>query len=400
MQKLTLSHLDVKNKKVLMRVDFNVPLSKTGEITDDTRIKASLPSIQYVLSHGGSVILMSHLGRPKGKPEKEFSLAPCAKRLSELLKKPVEMAPDCVGAEVKALTKALKPGQVILLENLRFHKGEEHPDEDPAFVKELAELGDLYVNDAFGTAHRAHASTAAIASYFSGKAAAGFLMEKEIAFLGSALTHPTRPFYAIIGGAKISSKIGVLKALIYKVDGLLIGGGMAYTFFKAQGIPIGNSICEDDHVQEAKEVIDLCRKQGIKLMLPLDTVAVESMDDVSEIKIMDSSKGILNGYEGVDVGPKTIQAFTGVLKDAATIFWNGPLGVFEHPRFAAGTRAVAQAIGGLKATTIVGGGDSIAALQAIGAADKMSHLSTGGGAALEFIEYGTLPGIEVLSNLG
>jgi phosphoglycerate kinase len=397
MPKLTLSHLEVKNKKVLMRVDFNVPLSKKGEITEDTRIRASLSSIQYVLDHGGSLILMSHLGRPNGKIAPEFSLAPCAKRLSELLKKPVLMAPDCIGPAVKQMVDNLKPGQVLLLENLRFHPGEEHPEKEPSFVKQLAELGDLYVNDAFGTAHRSHASTALIANYFPGKAAAGFLMEKEINFLGSALINPKRPFYALIGGAKISSKIGVLKALINKVDGLLIGGGMAYTFYKAQGIPIGNSIHEDNYLKEAKEVIDLCRKRGIKFQLPLDNVSVESIDASSEIKIVESGKGIPNGFQGVDIGPKTVQAFSTLLKEASTIFWNGPLGVFETSRFAVGTKTIAEVIGSLKAITIVGGGDSIAALQAAGVADKMTHLSTGGGASLEFIEHGTLPGINALT---
>lgn len=398
MQKLTLRHLDVKNKKILVRVDFNVPLSKTGEILDDTRISASLPSIQYILQHGGSAILMSHLGRPKGRASKEFSLEPCAKRLSEFLKVPVALAPDCIGTDVKKMVALLQPGQVLLLENLRFHEGEEHPEKDPSFAKELALLGDAYVNDAFGTAHRAHASTEQIAHYFPDKAAAGFLMEKEISFLGSIFTQPVRPFYALIGGAKISTKLGVLKALISKVDGLLIGGGMAYTFFKAQDIPIGLSIYEKDCVNEAKNVMDLCRKRGIPLLLPIDTVIVPSIEEPSKMQVVESRKGIPLGYEGVDIGPQTIQIFVNLLKQAATVFWNGPLGVFENPLFAVGTQSIAKALGDLKATTIVGGGDSIAALQAAGLAERMSHVSTGGGASLEFIEHGILPGISALSN--
>lgn len=344
------------------------------------------------------MILMSHLGRPKDKRLPEFSLAPCAKRLSELLKKTVQMASDCVGPETEKLARGLKPGQVLLLENLRFHRGEEHPEEDPAFVKQLASLGDVYVNDAFGTAHRAHASTATIAQYFPGRAAAGFLLEKEIRFLGSALLDPKHPFYAIIGGAKISTKIGVLKALISKVDALLIGGGMAYTFFKAQGISIGNSIHEDDLLDQAKEIIRACKAAGKKLLLPVDIVVVSTISNDAKMKTVDSSKGIPDGLEGVDIGPKTIQLFTQQLKDAATVFWNGPLGVFEQSNFAKGTNAIAKAIASLKATTIVGGGDSIAALQAAGVADKITHISTGGGASLEYIEFGKLPGIEALSD--
>jgi phosphoglycerate kinase len=395
-QKLSLKELNCQGKKVLMRVDFNVPLTKTGEITDDTRITAALPSIQYVLDHGGSLILMSHLGRPKGKFEKEFSLAPCAKQLSLLLKKPVLMASDCIGPQVDQMVKNLQPGQVILLENLRFHRGEEHPEEDPEFVKQLARYGDLYVNDAFGSAHRAHASTALIASLFPGKAAAGFLMEKEIKFLNSALVNPERPFYAIIGGAKISSKIGVLKALVTKVDGLLIGGGMAYTFYKAQGIPIGNSIHEDAHLDEAKALIEMCRNSNVKLIFPIDQVVAEKIDNDSKTQIIEVSKGIPEGLEGVDIGPRTIELFSQHLKNAKTVFWNGPLGVFEVSRFAAGTNAIAQILANLDALTIVGGGDSIAALQSAGIAEKITHLSTGGGASLEFIELGTLPGIEAL----
>jgi len=396
--KLSLKDLLVKGKKVLMRVDFNVPLDKNGKITDDTRIRASLPSIQYILERGGSIILMSHLGRPKNKKTPDFSLAPCAQQLSQLLGKPVIMAKDCVGEEVRELVKDLQPGQILLLENLRFHEGEENPDKDPQFAKELASLGDLYVNDAFGTAHREHASTAVIAKYFPDKAAAGLLIEKELDFLGKALLDPKRPFYALIGGAKVSSKIGILKSLLEKADALLIGGGMAYTFFKAQGIPIGQSIHEDDFLNEAREILAAAKTINVKIILPIDQVIADKVDADASKRIIDSATGIPDGMQGVDIGPKTIELFTNELKQASTLLWNGPLGVFEIPAFATGTQAIAKVIAGLKATTIVGGGDSIAALQAAGLADKVSHVSTGGGATLEFIEYGTLPGIEALSN--
>ncbi len=398
-RKLSLTDLPIQGKKVLMRVDFNVPLDKNATITDDTRIAAALPSIRHVLSQGGALILMSHLGRPKEKKVPELSLAPCAKRLAELLQQPVLIAPDCIGPEVEAMARTLKPGQVLLLENLRFHRGEEHPDDDPEFAKKLAQLGDFYVNDAFGTAHRAHSSTATIARYFPGKAAAGFLMEKEIRFLGEALLKPARPFYAIIGGAKISSKIGVLKALIPKVDALLIGGGMAYTFFKAQGWAIGDSICEDEWLNEARSIMEACRAKGVKLLLPVDNVMADQPRNGAHTKIIDPQQGIPAGFQGVDIGPGTIRLFTQQLQDAATVFWNGPLGIFEQSDFAKGTQAIAKVVAQLHATTIVGGGDSIAALQAAGLADKITHLSTGGGASLEFIEQGTLPGIEALSNV-
>ena len=396
--KLSLRDLDLRGKKVLMRVDFNVPLDKNGNITDDTRIVSSIPSIKYVLDHGGSVILMSHLGRPKEKRSPEFSLAPCAKRLSKYLGIDVLMAKDCIGPEVKQQAQALQPGQVMLLENLRFHGAEEHPEEDPSFAKQLAELGDVYVNDAFGTAHRAHSSTATVAQYFPDEAAAGFLMEKEIKFLGSALLNPVRPFHAIIGGAKISSKIGVLQSLIKKVDALYIGGGMAYTFMKAQGIPIGNSIHEDEFLQAARDIVEACKKTNVKLLLPQDIVVADKIENDAKSQIVSEDKGIPNGFEGVDIGPKTIATFTAELAKAKTIFWNGPLGVFELTNFAKGTNAIAQVLATLSATTIIGGGDSIAAINKLGLADKMTHMSTGGGASLEYLEFGTLPGIEALTN--
>jgi phosphoglycerate kinase len=395
MSKLSIVELPIKGKKVLMRVDFNVPLDKNQAITDDSRIQASLHSIKYVLEQGGALILMSHLGRPKEKRVPEMSLAPCAKRLSELLKKPVLMAPDCIGPDVEKMARDLKKGEILLLENLRFHRGEEHPEEDPEFVKQLAKLGDLYVNDAFGTAHRAHASTATITSYFPNKAAAGFLMEKEIKFL-SSLLNPKRPFCAIIGGAKISTKMGVLDSLMKKADALLIGGGMAYTFFKAQGIPIGDSIHEDDYLDKAKMILE----NGSGIFLPQDTVVADRLQEGAHKKIVKSREGVPSGFQGVDIGPETVKQFISEMKKAATVLWNGPLGVYEIKEFAIGTQAVAEAIAKLNATTIVGGGDSIAALQQAGVADQVTHVSTGGGASLEYIELGTLPGIEALSDSG
>lgn len=394
MQKLSLRDLDLKGKRVLMRVDFNVPLEADGGIADETRIMAALPSIYYILDHGASLILMSHLGRPKGKAAPEFSLKPCASYLSEVLERHVAMASDCIGPAAEKLAKELKPGEILMLENLRFHKAEEHPEEDPSFVVQLASLGDLYVNDAFGTAHREHASTASVARLFPGKAAAGFLMEKEIEFLGKALMEPKKPFYAIIGGAKVSTKLGVLKALLHKVDGLLIGGGMAYTFLKAQGVEIGNSLLEQGSLEQAREIINTCADYGVKLLLPIDHVVVEKLDGPSQIV----APSIPSSCQGVDIGPKTVELFIQQLSDAATIFWNGPLGVCENPHFAKGTESIAKAVASLPAISVVGGGDSVAALASTGVSDQISHVSTGGGASLEFLEFGTLPGIDALSN--
>lgn len=396
--KLSIAHLQLKGKRVLMRVDFNVPTDAEGQITDGTRIKASLPSIKYVLDNGGKLILMSHLGRPKNTPSPHFSLAPCAKYLSELLQKPVIMAPDCIGTAVEQLAKEMKPGQLMLLENLRFHRGEENPEEEEGFVEQLARLGDVYINDAFGTAHRAHASTAVIAKFFPGKAAAGFLMEKEIEFLNRVTKNPKRPFYAIIGGAKISSKIGILKALLQKVDALFIGGGMAFTFLKAQGIEIGNSIHEDTLLDEAKEILKASNQNNVKLFLPKDIVIADRIDEDAIPRTIDVQNGIPAGFQGVDIGPKTIEEYIKAIKNAATVFWNGPMGIFEVKKFANGTFAIARALGELtNATTIVGGGESVAAVEEAGASNKLTHISTGGGASLEFIEFGTLPGIEALS---
>lgn len=397
MAKLKIQDLPIIDKKILVRVDFNVPQDEKGQITDDTRIVAALPTIKFILEQGGAVILMSHLGRPKAKRDLQFSMAPCAKRLAELLGRPVAFAPDCVGSEVQEMAGALQPGEVLLLENLRFHKGEEKPDDEPEFVKELAILGDCYVNDAFGTAHRAHASTTLIASYFPNKAAAGFLMQKEIQFLGEALLRPKHPFYAIIGGAKVSSKLGVLHSLINKVDALFIGGGMAYTFFKAQGIAIGDSICEDELLSSASEILNKCREKGVPVYFPIDLQIAERCSADAKITTIAVQEGIPDGYQGFDMGPLTIHEWSNHLKNAKTIFWNGPVGVAELAPFAVGTRAIAQVLAASPATTVVGGGDSIAALQWAGLADKIDHVSTGGGASLEYIEFGKLPGVEALS---
>lgn len=399
MEKLSLRDLPLQGKKVLMRVDFNVPIDSQGNISDDSRIAASLPSIKYVLEQGGSLILMSHLGRPKGKKVKELSLKPCAEHLAKLIHTPVKLAPDSIGEEVSKFSKELKPSEILMLENLRFHPGEEDPNHHVDFVKALAQLGDLYVNDAFGTAHRYHASTAAIAQFFPQTAAAGFLLEKEIQFLGQALNTPVRPFYAIIGGAKISTKMGALKALLKKADLLLIGGAMAYTFFKAMKISIGNSLSEDDQVYQAHFLLNESRRLKKPLLLPTDLVIAQTLEADAPSKIIDIKDGIPLGWSGVDIGPQTIQRYTEAIQNAQTILWNGPLGVFEIEKFATGTKAIAQAIAKLNATTIVGGGDSLAAVYAAGVADKISHLSTGGGASIEYIEFGTLPGIEALSTI-
>jgi phosphoglycerate kinase len=398
-EKLSIQDLDLKDKKALIRVDFNVPI-ENGQITDDSRIRASLPTIQYVIDHGGAVILMSHLGRPKGKPEAQFSLAPCAKRLSELLQRPVKMAPDCHGPEVEKMAQQLKPGEILLLENLRFHKGEEKPEEEPTFVSGLADLGDVYINDAFGSAHRAHASTTTIAQFFPDKAAMGFLMEKEIAYLGSKLLNPERPFCAILGGAKISTKFKVIEALMQKADVLLIGGAMAYSLFKAENIPIGKSLVEDSFLGVARQIMDVSTQSRCRILLPSDAIIAQEIKPGAEQKIVKMSEGIPNDFEGVDIGPETITRYTQEIKKAATIFWNGPLGVFECPPFDRGTNVIAQVLADVSdaSTTIVGGGDSASALEHAGLTNRMSHVSTGGGASLEYVEFGQLPGIQALSD--
>lgn len=396
-EKLSIQDLDLQGKKILIRVDFNVPLEK-GKITDDTRIRASLPTIQYALENGGILILMSHLGRPRGQPSSQLSLAPCAKHLSELLKKPVKMAPDCCGEEVEEMVKTLKLGDILLLENLRFHAGEENPEKEPAFVSALAKLGDVYVDDAFGCAHRSHASIVEITEFFPGRAAAGFLLQNELNYLGSTLLNPKRPFYAVLGGAKISTKFRVLESLMQKAEVLLIGGAMANTFLKSEEVDIGDSLYEKDFIPVARELLDVSIRPHCRVILPIDLVVAEAIQSKANYKIVSVSEGVPKGYKAVDIGPKTVEKYSEELSKAATVFWNGPLGVFECPPFDKGTNAIAKTIANLpSATTIVGGGDSIAAIEKIGLADQITHISTGGGASLEFIEFGTLPGIEALS---
>ncbi len=395
MEKLSIENLELTGKKVLMRVDLNVPLDSDNTVADTTRIEAALPSIQHVLDQGGTLILMSHLGRPQNAPDPELSLTPVAKVLTALLNRPVQMAPDCIGEKVEELVDNLTTGDVLLLENLRFHRAETHPEEDPTFAKELARYGDVYINDAFGTAHRKHSSTYTIARYFPGKAAAGFLLKKEMHFLGDMLIHPSRPFYALLGGAKISTKIGVVKSLLQKADRLLIGGGMSYTFLKAKGHAVGNSLVEDELIPLAKELLETA---GEKIVLPVDVLVAKECSEAAPLKLVDlRQKGIPDGYEGLDMGPQTLELFSEVLGEAKTILWNGPVGVYELDRFAKGTITLARRIGELPAISVVGGGDLIAALNQAEVSDQITHVSTGGGAALEYLQYGTLPGIEVLS---
>src|SRR6478672_10464349 len=395
--KLSIRDLDVENKVVFIRVDFNVPLAAGGqEITSDKRIKASLPTIQYALDQGAGLVLASHLGRPKGKPNPEMSLKPVAKRLEELLGRPVIMAPDCVGPEVEALRP--KPGQIVLLENLRFHAEEEK--NDPEFSKRLASLCDVYVNDAFGTAHRAHASTEGITHYVDIKVA-GLLMEKELDFLGRALNSPERPFVAILGGAKVSDKIPVIESLIdRKVDKLLIGGAMAYTFFKAQGFTVGKSLVENDMMPKALEIERKAKDAGVELLLPSDHQVVVSYDPLHSRKTIPVAF-TNTGLVGLDIGVETVEMFKSALEGAKTIVWNGPMGMFEEKPFDEGTIAVAQAVADATdagATSIVGGGDSVSAINQAGLEDKISHISTGGGATLEFLAGDTLPGVAALDN--
>ncbi|MBI4343590.1 MAG: phosphoglycerate kinase [Candidatus Omnitrophica bacterium] len=393
--KQTVKDIALRGKRVLIRVDFNVPVDEaTGRITDDTRIRESLPTIRYCLEQGATVILMSHFGRPKGQRAPSMSLQPVAARLSELLKRPVAFLPDCVGAEVEAKAKALKAGDVALLENLRFYAQEEA--NDPAFAASLAKLGEVYVNDAFGSAHRAHASTEGVAHHLP--AVAGLLMEKEIQYLGAALADPARPYVAILGGAKVSDKIGVITSLLAKVDKLLIGGGMSYTFLKAQGHAIGSSKLEADKIGLAKQLLAQAASRNVPILLPLDHVITTSLDPGTPVKTVKVGQ-IPDGWGGADIGPETARAFIAALAGAKTVVWNGPVGVFEQERFREGSRRIAEALAALKgATTIIGGGDSAACVQQLGLADKMSHISTGGGASLEFLEGKVLPGIAVLND--
>ncbi|HHU15730.1 MAG TPA: phosphoglycerate kinase [Lentisphaerae bacterium] len=413
MNKKTLRDVDLKGKRVVMRVDFNVPI-KDGVIKDDTRIKGALPSIKYVLDNGGSLVLMSHLGRPSGKGyEAEFSLKPVAEHLSGLLGKPVVFAPDC--AQAAAEVAALQPGGVVMLENTRFYKAEDGKvkpaegmsDEELAakkaelkakreeLAKTLASYGDIYCNDAFGTAHRAHASTAVVCK-FAKESVAGFLMEKEIEYLGNAVENPTRPFVAILGGAKVSDKLAVVKNLLDKVDTLIIGGGMAYTFLKAQGHDVGNSLCEEDQLDYARDMIEKAKAKGKRFLLPVDNVAADKFDPEANTQIVGND--IPAGWMALDIGPKTTELYAAAIKEAKTVVWNGPMGCFEMQKFAGGTMGVCKAVAESGAVSIIGGGDSVSAVNKSGLADKMTHISTGGGASLEFLEGKELPGVAALSD--
>ena len=391
-RKKTVRDIDPRGKRVLVRCDFNVPLDGAA-ITDEKRIVEALPTIRYLKEAGARVILCSHLGRPKGKADPKYSLAPVAARLGELLGCPVPLAADVTGESARSLADSLQDGEVMLLENVRFDPREEK--NDPAFARELASLAELYVNDAFGTAHRAHASTAGVADYLP--AVCGFLIEKELSFLGGALEEPARPFAAILGGAKVSDKIGVIRSLLAKVDSLLIGGGMAYTFIKAQGGQIGGSLCEEDKLDLARELLAEAEEKGVRLLLPVDTVIADAFREDAATRVVPAGQ-IPDGWQGLDIGPETRALFAAEVKQAATVVWNGPMGVFEMKPFAAGTEAVAKAMAESDAVTIIGGGDSAAAAAQMGVADRIRHISTGGGASLEFLEGKVLPGIACLED--
>ena len=394
MNKKTLEDLQVSGKRVLVRVDFNVPLNKEKQITDDNRILGALPTIQYLLKQNAKVILMSHLGRPSGTGfEADFSMAPVAKRLGELLNLEVKLANDVIGDNAKSLVEGIQEGEVVLLENLRFHKAE--TKNDPEFAKALASFGDVYINDAFGTAHRAHASTEGVANYLP--AVAGYLMQKELDFLGGALDNPAHPFVAILGGAKVSDKIGVIRNLIDKVDTLIIGGGMAYTFFKAMGYEIGKSLLEEDKVGLASELMEQAKAKGVNMLLPVDTVVASEFKADAEHKTVHSNE-MPEDWMGMDIGPESMEKFKEAIVNAKLVVWNGPMGVFEMPEFAKGTEAIADYMSQCEGITIIGGGDSAAAVKQLGYADKMTHISTGGGASLEFLEGIELPGVAALND--
>ena len=393
LNKMTIEDVQVKGKKVLVRCDFNVPLDADKNITDETRINAALPTIKHLLDNGAAVILCSHLGRPKGEFNMKYSLAPVAKRLSEKLGFEVKLAKDVIGPSAKKLAAEVEPGKAILLENVRFHAEEEK--NDPAFAKELASMAELYVSDAFGTVHRAHASTVGVAQYLP--AVAGFLIGKELQFLGNAVENPVRPFVAILGGAKVKDKIGVIKNLLDKVDVLLIGGGMSYTFQVALGGKVGRSLLDEERIGLAKELLELAEQKGVKMLLPVDNVCGDSFSNDCE-RITAHSRNIPDNFEGMDIGPETVKLFSAEIAKARTVVWNGPMGVFEMPNFAVGTLAIAKALAESHATTIIGGGDSAAAVTQMGLAPKMSHISTGGGASLEFLEGKVLPGVACLKD--
>lgn len=394
MAKKTIQDIDVTGKRVLVRVDFNVPLTDDGKVADDKRIAAALPTIQYLLDHKAKVILCSHLGRPKGGFDPKFSMVPVGQRLSELLPDVrVWMADDVIGDSARSAVADMKEGEIVMLENVRFHPEEEA--NDPAFAKELASLADIYVSDAFGTVHRAHASTAGVAAYLP--AVAGFLIGKELGIMGKALEDPERPFVAILGGAKVADKIGVITNLLEKCDSLIIGGGMAYTFFKAMGYEIGTSLLDADSIGLAKDLMAKAKARGVQLLLPVDNVIATAYSADAEHKVVDSDK-IPAGWMGLDIGPKSVALFGEATKAAKTVIWNGPMGVFEFPAFAEGTKGVAAACAECKGTTIIGGGDSASAVKKLGYASKMTHISTGGGASLEFLEGKILPGVAVLND--
>lgn len=394
MAKKTIEDIQVSGKKVLCRVDFNVPLSEDGKVSDDKRIVAALPTIQYLLAHQAKVILCSHLGRPKGKVDMKYSLKPVAERLAELLPGVrVQFASDTVGESAHKCIDDMKDGEIVLLENTRFQKEEE--SNDPAFAKQLADLADIFVSDAFGTVHRAHASTAGVAAYIP--AVAGFLIGKELGIMGEALENPVRPFVAILGGAKVADKIGVIKNLLAKCDSLLIGGGMAYTFFKAMGYEIGDSLLDENSIDLARELMAEAKERGVQLLLPVDTVVADKFDAEASYKTVDAN-AIPAGWMGMDIGEKTRALYADVIKNAKTVIWNGPMGVFEFPNFAKGTAAVAEACAECQGTTIIGGGDSASAVKKLGYASRMTHISTGGGASLEFLEGKVLPGVAVLND--
>lgn len=394
LNKLSIRDIDFKGKRVFCRVDFNVPLDDKNQITDDTRVRASMPTIRHIVNNGGRLILASHLGRPKNGPEAKFSLASVAPCLSQYLGKPVTMAPDCIGPDVKRMVEQMNDGDVILLENVRFHAGE--TKNDPDFAKALAENADIYVNNAFGTAHRAHASTEGVTHYLQ-PAAAGFLLEKEIKYLGQALAYPDHPFVAVIGGAKVSDKIAVIESLMEKVDTLIIGGGMAYTFLRAKGRPTGKSLVEEDRIGLAKELLQKASDRGVTLLLPQDHVVAAEFSPDAEHKIC-SDANFPADWMALDIGPATIATYNGALRNARMVVWNGPMGVFEFDAFAEGTMSVAKTLADSKARSIVGGGDSVAAVMKAGVESKMTHISTGGGASLEFLEGKVLPGIAALTN--